>query len=46
MWGHLAEDESGTGIIGATEQLLNNFRQYETNEEFLNSLPGGGNGRY
>lgn len=46
MWGHLAEDESGTGIISATEQLLSNFRQYETNEEFLNSLPGGGNGRY
>lgn len=45
MWAHLAEDETGTGIIGATEQLLNNFRQYETNEEFLNSLPGG-NGRY
>ncbi len=45
MWGHLAEDESGTGIVGATEQLLSNFRQYETNEEFLNSLPGG-NGRY
>jgi transcription termination factor Rho len=48
MWGHLAEDESGTGIVSATEQLLSNFRQYETNEEFLNSLPGsgGGNGRY
>ncbi|PJF29404.1 MAG: transcription termination factor Rho [Phototrophicales bacterium] len=46
MWAHLAEDESGTGIISATEQLLSNFRQYETNEEFLNSLPGGGNGRY
>lgn len=45
MWAHLAEDESGTGIISATEQLLSNFRQYETNEEFLNSLPGG-NGRY
>ncbi|MDZ4670128.1 MAG: transcription termination factor Rho [Phototrophicales bacterium] len=46
MWGHLAEDDSGTGIVSATEQLLSNFRQYETNDEFLNSLPGGGNGRY
>ncbi|MFW5692299.1 MAG: transcription termination factor Rho [Chloroflexota bacterium] len=48
MWAHLAESDP-TGPIGATEQLLNNFRQYETNEEFLNSLPGGGtngNGRY
>jgi transcription termination factor Rho len=45
MWSHLAEAEGGP--VGATEQLLNNFRQYETNEEFLNTLPGGGasNGR-
>lgn len=43
MWSHLAETE--VGPIGATEQLLNNFRQYETNEEFLNTLPAGGNGR-
>jgi transcription termination factor Rho len=39
MWSHLAE-EPDSGPAGATEQLLNNFRQYETNEEFLNSLPG------
>ncbi|TVR23949.1 MAG: transcription termination factor Rho [Anaerolineaceae bacterium] len=43
MWSHLAESDP-SGSIGATEQLLNNFRQYETNEDFLNSLPGG-NGR-
>ena len=42
MWGHLSERED-TGEVGATEQLLNNFRQFETNEEFLNTLPAGGN---
>ncbi len=41
MWSHLAEDQD-IGPVGATEQLLNQFRQYETNEEFLNSLPGSG----
>lgn len=47
MWSHLAEREE-VGSVGATEQLLNNFRQYETNEEFLNSLPAGSssNGRF
>lgn len=48
MWAHLAESDP-TGTIGATEQLLNNFRQYETNEDFLNSLPIGssnGSGRF
>lgn len=48
MWAHLAERDD-TGSIGATEQLLNNFRQYETNEEFLNTLPataGNGTGRW
>ncbi len=46
MWAHLAEREE-TGTVGATEQMLNNFRQYETNEEFLNTLPAGAsfNGR-
>jgi transcription termination factor Rho len=39
MWSHLAEDEE-TGQIGATEQLLNSLRQTDTNEEFLNTLPG------
>ncbi len=38
MYSHLAENEE-IGPAAATEQLLNNFRQYETNEEFLNSLP-------
>ena len=41
MWSHLAEDQD-MGPVGATEQLLNTFRQAETNEEFLNSLPGAG----
>ncbi len=40
MWAHLVEREE-TGTVGATEQMLNNFRQYETNEEFLNTLPAG-----
>ncbi|MEQ8673921.1 MAG: transcription termination factor Rho [Aggregatilineales bacterium] len=46
MWAHLSEREE-TGNVGATEQMLNNFRQYETNEEFLNTLPAGAsvNGR-
>lgn len=38
MWSHLAENEE-VGPVAATEQLINNFRQYDTNEEFLNSLP-------
>ena len=39
MWDHLAEQPEGE--VGATEQLLNNFRMHSTNEDFLNSLPGG-----
>lgn len=39
---HLAEDPE-MGITGAYERFLNTFRQTETNEEFLNSLPGSGN---
>ncbi len=39
MWAYLSEDQE-IGPVGATEQLLNYFRQYETNEAFLNSLPG------
>ena len=42
MWSHLAEQPEG--IVGATEQLLHNFRLYDTNQEFLNSLHGA-NGR-
>jgi transcription termination factor Rho len=41
MYTHLAENEE-VGSTAASEQLLNNFRQYETNEEFLNSLPAAG----
>lgn len=41
MWSHLAEDPD-MGPVGATEQLLNTFRQSDTNEEFLNTLPGAG----
>jgi transcription termination factor Rho len=41
MYTHLAENEE-IGSVAASEQLLNNFRQYETNEEFLNSLPAAG----
>lgn len=48
MWGHLSE-EPDMGEVGATEQLLQNFRMYQTNEEFLNQLPvasASSNGRY
>lgn len=39
MWAHLAEDDT-VGSVGATEQLISNLRQYDRNEEFLNTLPG------
>ena len=42
MWNHLAEDPE-LGSTGATEQLLNQLRQTDSNEEFLNMLPGPGN---
>ena len=42
MWSHLAEQPEG--ITGATEQLLQSFRLYDTNEKFLNNLVGS-NGR-
>ena len=41
MWNHLAEDPE-LGPTGATEQLLNQLRQTDNNEEFLNMLPGPG----
>jgi transcription termination factor Rho len=41
MVGHLAEDPE-MGQAGAYEQFLNQFRQTESNEEFLDSLPGAG----
>jgi transcription termination factor Rho len=37
MWSHLAEMED-VGTVGATEQLLTQFRQYDTNEQFLNNF--------
>ncbi|MCB9460887.1 MAG: transcription termination factor Rho [Anaerolineaceae bacterium] len=43
MWNHLV-DTTDTGEVGATEQLLNSFRMYQTNEDFLNNLPGATNG--
>jgi transcription termination factor Rho len=46
MWAHLAE-QSEIGEVNATEQLLNSFRMFDTNEQFLNSLSGSSsNGRY
>jgi transcription termination factor Rho len=43
MLAHLSEDPE-MGMVGAFERFVNQFRQTETNEEFLNSLPGvGGN---
>ncbi|MGQ9888534.1 MAG: transcription termination factor Rho [Aggregatilineales bacterium] len=39
MVSHLSEDPD-LGPIGAYEQLLNHFRQTESNEEFLDSLTG------
>ncbi len=43
MWTQLAEDPD-IGPTGATEQLLATLRQTDTNEEFLNTLPGSGGG--
>lgn len=40
MWNKLAENHEAAEV-GATEQLLDSFRQTNSNEEFLNSLPGG-----
>lgn len=41
MLSHLHEQDGGD--TSAFEQLLNTFRQTETNEEFLNTLPLGNN---
>jgi transcription termination factor Rho len=41
MLAHLSEDPE-MGMVGAFERFVNQFRQTETNEEFLNSLPGMG----
>lgn len=43
MMSHLAEDPD-MGMVGAYERFVNQFRQTESNEDFLNTLPGvGGN---
>ncbi len=39
MVAHLSEDPD-MGYVGAYEQLLTQFRQTDSNEEFLNTLPG------
>ena len=39
MVDHLAEDSDG-GYADAYERVLNQFRQTDSNEEFLNALPG------
>ena len=39
MISYLSE-QSELGLVGAWEQVLNQFRQTETNEEFLNQLSG------
>ncbi len=43
MLAHLTDDED-LGATGAYERFLNQFRMTESNEEFLNSLPGSGGG--
>jgi transcription termination factor Rho len=42
MLSRLQEDPE-MGVVGAYERFLNQFRLTESNEEFLNSLPGAGN---
>jgi transcription termination factor Rho len=43
MLSHLGEDPD-MGMVGAYERFVNQFRQTESNEDFLNTLPGvGGN---
>jgi len=36
MWSHLTEEPAG--IVGATEDLLRKFKEFETNQEFLDNL--------
>jgi len=46
MISQLAEHNE-LGAVGAWEQLIGQFRHTENNEEFLNTLPGGGsNGKW
>ena len=41
MLSHLQEDPD-LGVVGAYERFINQFRLTESNEEFMNSLPGAG----
>ncbi len=41
MLSHLQEDPE-MGVVGAYERFINQFRLTESNEEFMNSLPGAG----
>ncbi len=41
MLAHLQEDPE-MGVVGAYERFINQFRLTESNEEFMNSLPGAG----
>jgi transcription termination factor Rho len=46
MIAHLSEDPE-LGQVGSWERLINEFRQTESNEEFLNGLPGNAsNGKF
>lgn len=45
MLSHLSEDPE-MGVVGAYERFINQFRLTESNEEFLNSLPGPGNNNH
>jgi hypothetical protein len=39
MLAHLAEDPD-MDMVGAFERFVNQFQRTESNEEFLNNLPG------
>lgn len=43
MLAHLTDDDD-MGMVGAYERFINQFRMTESNEEFLNMLPGSGGG--
>ncbi len=45
MLSHLQEDPE-MGVVGAYERFINQFRLTESNEEFMNSLPGAGNNNH
>ena len=45
MLSHLQEDPE-MGVVGAYERFINQFRLTESNEEFMNSLPGAGSNNH